>query len=43
MLASGSLVCANDTCWRVMTSWYKEKKDGQKVDSGAEGGSVEKD
>ena len=34
MLASGSLVYANDTCWRVMTSWYKEKEDAKKVDEG---------
>lgn len=32
MLASGSLVCANDSCWRVMANWYKEKDDAKRMD-----------
>jgi len=27
ILASGAFVCANDQCWRVMQSWYKDKDD----------------
>jgi hypothetical protein len=39
MLASGDLICANDTCWRVMRKWYKEKTDAEKMDEGSAGGS----
>ena len=43
MLASGDLVCSNDTCWRVMTKWYKEKTDGQRVDEGTTRGAEQED
>lgn len=39
MLASGDLICSNDVCWRVMTKWYKEKTDGQRLDRGAPQGA----
>lgn len=43
MLASGDLVCANDVCWRVMTKWYKEKTDGQRMDRGSPQGAEQGD
>lgn len=43
MLASGSLVCANDTCWRVMRNWYKEKEDAKRMDEGTAQGPVDQD
>ena len=38
-LASGDTVCRNDTCWRVMVKWYKERNDAEKMDEGTTRGS----
>ena len=42
-LASGDTVCQNDTCWRVMVKWYKEKDDGEKMDDGTARGAEQED
>ena len=43
ILASGAFVCHNDSCWRILANWYKEKKDAEKVDESTAGRTVSQD
>jgi len=43
ILASGAFVCHNDSCWRILANWYKEKKDAEKMDESTAGSTLSQD